>query len=123
MTQYAAPPRVAEPPVPLDIGWGLATGVVVGVAGALAFAGVEAAVLHRTGLGFPIGELGAQVLFVYAFIELAKWPGKEARRRGHKYADAIAAMSWGGLLLTAGLAWLAALVWAKSAPAPAAQGE
>jgi hypothetical protein len=57
------------------------------------------------------------VLFVFMFVELAKWPGRIARQRGHRHAEAIDALAWGGLILTAGLAWLAALVWAKALPA------
>ncbi len=56
------------------------------------------------------------LLGVYVFIQLAKWPKLVAQKRGHRYVDAINILSWGGLLLTAGLAWLGALVWAHATP-------
>ena len=56
------------------------------------------------------------VLAVYVFIALAKWPGQVARKRNHPQAEAIAVLSWGGLLLTAGIAWLVSLVWAHAKP-------
>ena len=55
-------------------------------------------------------------LFVYAFIQLGFWPKKAAVQRDHPYTDAINVLSWGGLILTGGLGWLAALVWAYAPP-------
>lgn len=55
-------------------------------------------------------------LFVYALIQLGLWPKKAAARRDHPYTDAINVLSWGGLILTGGLGWLAALVWAYAPP-------
>ena len=56
------------------------------------------------------------LLGVYVFIKLGQWPKKAAQAHGHPYVDAINVLSWGGLLLTAGLAWLGALVWAYAPP-------
>ncbi|MDF1700035.1 MAG: DUF3302 domain-containing protein [Planctomycetota bacterium] len=58
------------------------------------------------------------VLLVYALVALAKWPKSVALQRGHPYPDAVNVLSWGGLILTAGLAWLGALTWAHATPAP-----
>ena len=55
-------------------------------------------------------------LVVVVVVMLGQWPKKAAAARDHPYADAINVLSWGGLLLTAGLAWLAALVWAYAPP-------
>jgi hypothetical protein len=57
------------------------------------------------------------LLAAWAFVKLAKWPKIVATERGHPHVDAINVLSWGGLLLTAGLAWLGALVWAHVTPA------
>ena len=56
------------------------------------------------------------LLAVYVFIRLAKWPRAVAVERKHPHPDAVNVLSWGGLLMTAGLAWLAALVWAHVTP-------
>ena len=55
-------------------------------------------------------------LGVYAVIQLGLWPKKAATARDHPYTDAINVLSWGGLVLTGGLGWLAALVWAYAPP-------
>lgn len=56
------------------------------------------------------------VSVAYVFVVLAMLPGKIAKERGHPYAEAINVAGWLGMLLTAGLAWAAALVWALTAP-------
>ena len=56
------------------------------------------------------------LLVVIAIVKLGQWPKRVAESRGHRYEDAVNVLSWGGLLLTAGLAWLAALVWAHAPP-------
>ena len=56
------------------------------------------------------------VLAAWAFVQLAKWPKKVALKRGHPYPDAVNVLSWGGLVMTAGLAWLGALTWAHATP-------
>lgn len=62
---------------------------------------------------FAIFVIG--LLFVLA-VALVVWigslPARIARRRHHPQVDAINAMSWLGLLLTGGVGWGLALVWA-----------
>ena len=48
-------------------------------------------------------------------VELGNLPGKMARAANHPQADAISMLAWVGLL-TGGLGWLLALVWAKYKP-------
>jgi hypothetical protein len=47
---------------------------------------------------------------------LGMWPGKTARKRGHPQADAINVASWVGVI-TLGLLWPLALIWAYTRPA------
>lgn len=49
-------------------------------------------------------------------IKLGTWPKRAAEERRHPYAEAINVLSWGGLILTGGLGWLGALVWAYAPP-------
>lgn len=42
-------------------------------------------------------------------------PGNIARERGHPQADAITTLAWIGLI-TMGIGWFVALVWAKITP-------
>jgi hypothetical protein len=56
------------------------------------------------------------LLIVLAIVKLGQWPKNAAESRQHPYADAINVLSWGGLILTGGLGWLAALVWAYAPP-------
>lgn len=63
------------------------------------------------------------LLVVFALIALAKWPKAVALKRKHPYPDAVNVLSWGGLILTAGLAWLGALVWAHATPPVDANAE
>jgi hypothetical protein len=55
------------------------------------------------------------LLAVLVYVELAKLPGKKARDRGHPQAEAIAVLSWVGLLLGV-VPWVVALVWAHTDP-------
>ena len=55
------------------------------------------------------------LLFIWIYVEMAKFPGKKARERGHPQADAINVLSWVGLLLGA-VPWVIALVWAYTTP-------
>jgi hypothetical protein len=48
-------------------------------------------------------------------VGLGTWPGKVAKRRGHPQLDAINVMSWLGII-TMGLLWPIALVWAYTRP-------
>lgn len=63
------------------------------------------------------------LLAVYALVALAKWPKSVALKRGHPYPDAVNVLSWGGLILTAGIAWLGALTWAHATPTAGAKTE
>ena len=57
-----------------------------------------------------IGLLG-----IWIYIELASFPGKKARERGHPQADAINVL--GGVGPVLGLVgWVVALVWAYTTP-------
>jgi hypothetical protein len=60
------------------------------------------------------------LLGIWIYVELAKFPGKKARARGHPQADAISVLSWVGLLF-GGVPWLIALVWAYTRPSGAAE--
>ncbi len=52
------------------------------------------------------------VLAVVLVVWIGSLPARIARRRHHPQVDAINAMSWLGLLLTGGVGWGLALVWA-----------
>lgn len=54
------------------------------------------------------------VIFVYALVELARWPGKIAREREHPQAEAITWLGWMGILLMAGVGWIIAMTWAHT---------
>ena len=56
------------------------------------------------------------LLLIWIYVEMAKFPGKKARERGHPQADAINVLSWVGLLF-GGVPWVVALVWAHTNPA------
>lgn len=53
---------------------------------------------------------------VVAFVLLAQLPGNLARARNHPQADAISMAGWLGLLLTLGVVWVLAMVWANLTP-------
>ncbi len=55
------------------------------------------------------------LLAVWIYVEMAKFPGKKARERGHPQADAISVLSWIGLLMGV-VPWVIALVWAYTKP-------
>jgi len=52
------------------------------------------------------------VLAVVFIVWIGSLPARIARKRHHPQVDAINAMSWLGLLLTGGIGWGFALVWA-----------
>jgi len=52
------------------------------------------------------------VCAVCLVVWLGSLPARIARRRDHPQVDAINAMSWLGLILTGGVGWALALVWA-----------
>jgi hypothetical protein len=59
---------------------------------------------------------------VVVFVKLAQWPKKAAMGRSHPQVDAINMLSWLGLLLTGGVGWIVALVWAYTKPVAFAEG-
>lgn len=52
---------------------------------------------------------------IWLVVLLGPLPGRIARERGHPQADAIFALGWIGLI-TLGVGWLVALVWAYTRP-------
>jgi len=52
---------------------------------------------------------------IWLIVVLGPLPGKIARDRDHPQADAIYALGWIGII-TLGVAWLIALVWAYTKP-------
>ncbi len=53
---------------------------------------------------------------IWLVVLLGSLPGKIARARGHPQTDAIQALGWVGLI-TLGIAWFIALVWASTSRA------
>jgi uncharacterized protein DUF3302 len=49
---------------------------------------------------------------IVGVVVLGALPGKVAEQRGHPQADAIRVAGWLGLLLTGGLLWVVAMIWA-----------
>ena len=65
---------------------------------------------------FALIVMAVLVAVVIAFVvKLGPLPGKIARDRGHPQADAIYVLGWIGII-TLGLAWPVALVWAYTRP-------
>jgi hypothetical protein len=56
---------------------------------------------------------------IWLVVVIGNIPGNMARAAGHPQADAISILAWIGLL-TLGLGWFIALVWAKTKPVFAA---
>ncbi len=62
---------------------------------------------------FALVVIGLLCSFTAVFVVwIGSLPARIARRRHHPQVDAINAMSWLGLLLTGGVGWGLALVWA-----------
>jgi hypothetical protein len=57
------------------------------------------------------------VLVVWFLAEMAMLPGKIARKRNHPQAEAISVAGWLGLLMTMGVVWVLAVIWAHIRPA------
>ncbi len=53
---------------------------------------------------------------VVVVVALAQLPGKTAAARGHPQAEAINVAGWLGMLLTVGVVWIFAMVWAYTLP-------
>jgi uncharacterized membrane protein len=61
---------------------------------------------------FALVVMGVLITFViFMVVKLGPIPGNIAKNRGHPQADAINVLGWIGLV-TLGLAWPIALVWA-----------
>jgi hypothetical protein len=60
--------------------------------------------------------IGATLVGLFVF--LAMWPGRTAKARNHPYAEAVNVAGW-VTILTGGLFWPAALVWAYACSPPA----
>ena len=69
---------------------------------------------------FVIAVLVAVVILIA--VKLGALPGKLAAKREHPQADAIRVCGWIGVL-TLGVAWPIALVWAYSRPRPRREHE
>lgn len=52
---------------------------------------------------------------IWLIVMIGNIPGNIARTANHPQADAISVLAWVGLL-TAGIGWFLALVWAKTKP-------
>ncbi len=63
------------------------------------------------------------ISLVVAFVLLAQLPGNMARARKHPQADAINMAGWLGLLLTLGVIWVLAMIWANIKPVGDSSGE
>ena len=61
-------------------------------------------------------------LVIWLVVLLGNLPGKIARKRNHPQADAISALSWVGLI-TMGIGWFIAIVWAYHKPGSSDVGE
>ena len=72
---------------------------------------------------FALVVLGVVVaVVIWLVVLLGPLPGKIAAKRGHPQADAITVLGWIGIV-TLGLAWPLALVWAYTKPLSSADLE
>ncbi len=53
---------------------------------------------------------------IVGFVVLASLPGKMAEKNNHPQAAAINMAGWLGLIFTAGIAWIVAMIWAQIKP-------
>ena len=56
------------------------------------------------------------VSVVWAFVALAQLPKKIAIKNQHPQVDAVNMASWLGLLLSFGVVWIFAMIWASMHP-------
>lgn len=61
-------------------------------------------------------------LVIWLVVLLGSMPGEIARKRGHAHVDAIKALGWIGLI-TMGVGWFVAIVWAYTAPREKGSGD
>ena len=54
---------------------------------------------------------------IIGFVVLAQLPGKMAATNDHPQAAAINMAGWLGLIFTAGIVWIVAMIWAQTKPA------
>ena len=54
---------------------------------------------------------------VVGFVVLAQLPGKMANANNHPQAAAINMAGWLGMIFTAGVVWIVAMIWAQTRPA------
>ena len=59
---------------------------------------------------------------IWLVVLLGNMPGEIARKRNHPQAQAITALGWIGLI-TMGIGWFVAIVWAYYKPDPAADSD
>ena len=57
---------------------------------------------------------------IVGFVVLAQLPGKMAAANNHPQAAAINMAGWLGLIFTAGIVWIVAMIWAQTKPTAAA---
>jgi Protein of unknown function (DUF3302) len=53
---------------------------------------------------------------IVGFVVLARLPGKLAAASNHPQAAAINMAGWLGLIFTAGIVWIVAMIWAQTKP-------
>ncbi len=58
---------------------------------------------------------------IIGFVVLAQLPGNMAAANNHPQAAAINMAGWLGLIFTAGIVWIVAMIWAQTKPAAQAQ--
>ena len=63
------------------------------------------------------------ISIVGVVLALGQMPGKTAAARNHPQAEAINVAGWLGLLLTMGIVWVVAMIWARTVPADAVVNE
>jgi hypothetical protein len=57
---------------------------------------------------------------IVGFLVLAQLPGKMAAANNHPQAAAINMAGWLGLIFTAGIVWIVAMIWSQTKPSSSA---
>jgi len=107
------PAQTSGPPAPR---WAIVLVVMVAVAAVLAPLALPGLLGRRRAndlleWGGLAALAGLILLLIYL---LGSLPGQIARHRRHPQAEAIRLCGWLGLLLTGGLGWVVAMVWAHT---------